>query len=618
MSIPFEKMKVSEVIMSEVYVEVRRRIFRQLVESLLFEKIVSADEIEVEEGILFRIQGVDGHQSSVTYECLGRRSLTFGRIRLTEPMMRVAQEGFSEAESFALFFYEVGKNLGINQEKQHTFIQELEQTLLKDTLAQYKRRQQKAQLLGTSYDDLEGNVMDAHPYHPSYKSRIGFTLMDNERYGPESKNRLKPIWLALHQDVARVAVMEGESYSSFLRSELGEKVVRHYDTVVRSHGCDPQSYFYLPVHPWQWENYIIPHGVDQIRKKHLIYLGVSEEDYSAQQSIRTLANVTHPQKAYLKTALHIVNTSSVRHLHPYSIASAPVISAWLEQMVQGDVYLREEARLVLLKEYAGVCYDPPSECVVAPQALYGAIGCIWRESIHPYLEPGEEAIPFNALYSRELDGNPLIHSWVQKHGLEQWVRHLVRTCIWPVVHLLVAHGVALESHAQNMIFIHREGKPERVALKDFHEGVEYYTGFLKEPQACPDFSEIHDRYKQGALNDFFEMENIDLVREMTLDALFSMNLGELSFLLADFYRYEEDLFWSLVAESLQEYAEAFPQLKARFQEINLFVPSCRLEQLTKRRLYTDEGLHLHEVPNPLYQVQEMFWCSVSTTNHKEN
>lgn len=56
--------------------------------------------------------------------------------------------------------------------------------------------------------------------------------------------------------------------------------------------------------------------------------------------------------------------------------------------------------------------------------------------------------------------------------------------IIPVIHLVVEHGIALESHGQNMILAHKEGLPVRIALKDFHEGLEFYRPFLKEMNKC--------------------------------------------------------------------------------------------------------------------------------------
>lgn len=126
--------------------------------------------------------------------------------------------------------------------------------------------------------------------------------------------------------------------------------------------------------------------------------------------------------------------------------------------------------------------------------------------------------------------------------MKDWLQLLIQKAIIPVIHLVVEHGIALESHGQNMILVHKEGVPVRIALKDFHEGLEFYRPYLKEVDKCPDFTKMHKTYANGKMNDFFEMDRIECLQEMVLDALFLFNLGELAFVLADEYGLKEEHF----------------------------------------------------------------------------
>lgn len=85
--------------------------------------------------------------------------------------------------------------------------------------------------------------------------------------------------------------------------------------------------------------------------------------------------------------MNLLNTSTLRTLKPYSVVSAPVISNWLNDVVSNDAYLMDEARLILLSEFSSVTYDTNKK------AIYGSLGCIWRESVHKYLDAQEDAIP---------------------------------------------------------------------------------------------------------------------------------------------------------------------------------------------------------------------------------
>ncbi|HDR6310212.1 TPA: siderophore biosynthesis protein [Bacillus cereus] len=589
--------KILKALESEDYISVRRRVLRQLVESLIYEEIITPVRIESKEQILFLIQGLNEDNKSITYECYGRERMTFGRISIDSLIVRV-QEEKQEIQSVSQFLEEVFRVVNVEQTKLDSFIHELEQTIFKDTIAQYERHN-KVKYTQKSYDDFESHLVDGHPYHPSYKARIGFQYRDNFQYGYEFMRPIKLIWIAVHKKYATVGYENEVIYDNVLKGEIGEYKLEAYMERIHSAGRDPKQYVFIPVHPWQWENFIIPNYANHIQDKNIIYVGKSEDDYCAQQSMRTLRNITNPKRPYVKLSLNILNTSTLRTLKPYSVASAPAISDWLSDVVSQDSYLRDESRVILLKEFSSVTYDTNKK------ATYGSLGCIWRESIHKYLDRQEDAVPFNGIYAKEKDGTPVIDTWLNKYGIENWLRLLIQKAIIPVVHLVVEHGIALESHGQNMILVHKEGLPVRIALKDFHEGLEFYRPFLKETNNCPDFTKMHKAYANGKMNDFFEMDRIECLQEMVLDALFLFNVGELAFVLADEYEWEEESFWMIVFEEIENHFRKYPHLKERFESIQLYTPTFYAEQLTKRRLYMDVESLVHEVPNPLYRARQL-------------
>ncbi|MFC4766595.1 IucA/IucC family protein [Effusibacillus consociatus] len=596
---------VFEAIQSEQFVSVRRRIFRQLIESLIYEGVISP-EVEEQQGELrFTIQGQDESGHPVVYACQGKKRFTFGRIRLnSEPVVRIGNGEASEADSLAQFLLEIRNSLGADEGRLVTFINELEQTLFKDTLAQHYRFKTGKPMRESSYDDLEGDVMDGHPYHPSYKSRIGFTFEDQYRYGPEFKPEIRPFWVAVHKNWTRAAVSRRLNLKEFLLEELGPEQVAEFAATIRDQGLDPDDYLFLPVHPWQWENRIATSHLEDLREKRLILLGTSKDVYRPQQSIRTLANSSSPKKAYLKLAMSIVNTSTGRVLAPHTVENAPSVSDWLKELAAADRFLTEETRVVLLGEVAGISYDRPARSDLVQPSIYGVLGCIWRESLHSYLEKDEEAVPFNGLCSVDLDGRPFIEPWVREAGLENWLKKLFEVSILPIVHLLYAHGIALESHAQNMVLIHKKGIPSRLGLKDFHDGIRFSKAHLTAPEKCPDLLATPEYHARVNRNSFIETDDLALVRDFMHDAFFFINLGELALFLADHYGYEENRFWSLASEVIKTYQQRFPELKDRFKRFDLFAPTIEVEQLTKRRFYPDTELRIHEVPNPLSLCQE--------------
>ncbi|WP_255314331.1 IucA/IucC family protein [Bacillus sp. FJAT-26390] len=589
--------------LSPYYVTVRRRIFRQLVESMLFEGIVAHTVMEGVAGTTWTIAGMSLSGQPVVYAFDGTRRHTFGRIRMNKgPVIRQAEESASEAESIGLFLLEIAGAIGADEQKVLHFIQELEQTLINDTMAQYKRHQEKLNLHELPYDDWESGIMDGHPYHPSYKSRIGFDMSDQQTFGPEFAEPIAPLWVAIRRERAQISHSFGTpnpGSSKWLQDQLGEQVLDKFTARIRQAGVDPDQYILLPVHPWQWRVILTSVLAADIHNHHILPLGSAEEFYTAQQSIRTLANRTAPSKAYLKLPLSILNTSTGRVLAPHTVANAPIITDWLKRITSHDPYLRDELRVILLGEVAGISYDNSHIPSPLQPKSYGALACIWRESIHTQLEKEESAIPFNALCALDTDERPFIAPWIERYGIERWLDELLKASISPIIHFLYAHGIALESHAQNMALVHREGLPVRVALKDFHDGIRFTRDGLSDAADCPDLVQTPEYHQRINRNSFIETPDFSAVRDFVHDAFFFINLGELAIFLQEQFGLDEITFWNKARLLIEQYQMRFPEHNERYSQFYLFEPLIGVEQLTARRLFPDTELRIHQVANPL-------------------
>ncbi|SFP50996.1 Siderophore synthetase component [Amycolatopsis arida] len=567
---------VQAALASPEYVAVRRRVFRQLLESLCYEgalrtRPAGADRCAVD--------GVDERGRPVCYEFTARRRFGFGRVAVgPDPVLR---DGV-EAESVTAFLTEARDALVADQEHLARFTAELAETLVKDALAQYARTERGDVLAGADHDTLESTVTDGHRYHPTYKSRVGFDLADNLAFGPEFARPVRPLWLAAHRSVTEVTVAGELREAEFLRGQVGPR----WDP-------DPAEYTMLPVHPWQWRERVGRVFAERLRRGELVVLGEDPDEFRAQQSVRTLACASAPHRPYLKLALSIVNTSTSRVLAPHTVRNAAPVTEWLRGITRGDPDLDE---VILLGEVMGSSVAAPAG---SGAEGYGALACVWRESLHAQLAPGEAAAPFTALTARERDGTPFVEGWLRAYGVREWVARLVEVAVVPLVHVLCAHGVALEAHAQNMALVHREGWPARVALKDFHDGVRFSRAHLAEPGRCPELAGTPAHH--GNRNSFLETGDVDLVTDFLLDAFCFVNLGELAILLAEAYGFAEREFWAVVRAALRDYRERRPELAERFALFDVTKLTVAVEKLTTRRLLPDTELRLHAVPNPLGQ-----------------
>jgi siderophore synthetase component len=425
---------------------------------------------------------------------------------------------------------------------------------------------------------------------------MGFTLDDNERYAPECSPGVVPLLIAVHREhcQSRTSRDVSDQDPRYLMSPQ-ERAAFEVELVQR--GLIPADYVPLPVHPWQWSAIAEAACHSAFARRELVPIGSFSDRYRPQQSIRTLANANRLEAPSLKLAMNLVNTSTSRVLAPHTVCNAAPMSDWLDELVTRTDWPEPLARPVILKEIAGVAYVPPAS--VAGQ--YGALGCIWRESVHRHLRTDEAALPVTALTHIDADGRPLIADWIARHGARAWVRNLVERVWLPVLHLLWRHGTALESHAQNMVLLHADGMPTRVALKDFHDGVRYSKQWLSS--APPALNAPPTEHVRVNPNSFIETDDAKELRDFTCDALFFVNLAEIAWFFGCHFNLEEANFWAIVSRTIHEYQIQRPDLAERFELFNCFAPELQIELLASRRFLPEIRLRTRAAANPLAKLE---------------
>lgn len=580
------------------YEEVEQRVNRQLIQTLIYEDILPYEYRSNDTG-LFLLEGKTPDGERVQYRCPGERKDSFGLVKLDcGPVLRVAGDSAPMPAGLHDVLTEIVAQFP-QSERLTAFMDELEQTLLKDLQAQSLPRPARLPASQRDYDELEGNILDAHLYHPCYKSRIGFSLDDNRRYGPEFKQSLRLHWVAVRKQNARMNHSAGIDYRMFILQELGEPEYRRFAIILHRQNKNIEDHWLIPVHPWQWDERIVSIFHPELIKQDIVWLGTGRDTYRAQQSIRTLANHSTRQKAYLKLSLSITNTSTSRILAAHTVMNGPIVTDWLQSLIERDPYAKD-LDFVILGEVLGISYDYDPMPESRKSKAYGTLGAIWRESLHRYLREGESAAPFNGLCHAEADGRPLIDPWIQPHGVHAWAERLLHVTVSPVIHMLFAHGIGMESHAQNIMLIHRDGWPARIALKDFHDGVRFSPWHLAHPERCPALVPVPASHARINRNSFILTEDLEAVRDFSCDSFFFICLAELAIFLAQHYRLPEREFWSMTAKVIGDYQARHPQHEARFQAFDVFAATFRVEELTKRRLWGDSEPRFKDVPNPLH------------------
>lgn len=541
------------------YAAARQRVVRQLVESLCYEGLLP---------VAWRPQGGElvGEvcANGPSYVLRARRRTTFDRLALT-----ALRRGDGATAGPREVLRDLADLLPAAPDRLDRFADELERTALNHALA--------------GWHGAEGD--DAHPYHPSFKSRVGFDLADNLAFGPEFGPVVTPRWVAVDRALAAATPSARTDVPALLAAELGEQLTE-FRAHLAERGRRLDDVALVPVHPWQWRERLAHRLAPLIAAGSVTDLGPAGTTYRPRASIRTLANAERADRCDLKLALGIANTSTERTLASHTVANAAPISDWLHDTAAADPTLR---RLVVLREIVGVSVDD----------LDGHLAAIWRQSPASQLRPGESAVSFMRLATPVGPTDATVRARLAHDGAGAWVRQLLDVALVPLVHLLVGHGIALEAHAQNLLLIHRDGWPARLAVQDLHDGVRFARGHLAAPRTMPALTMTPEAHLAANRNSYVEAASPADVRDFLLDALLFVNLGELAMTLQDQALLSEARFWQLARDALATHRRRHPDLAEGYDTFDVLAPTVHVEQLTARRLLPESQRRVHEVANPL-------------------
>ncbi|MEM4780938.1 MAG: IucA/IucC family siderophore biosynthesis protein, partial [Halalkalicoccus sp.] len=452
-----------------------------------------------------------------------------------------------------------------------------------------------------SYADWEGE-MGGHPWITYNKGRIGWGYDDYRRYAPESREPVRLRWLAVSRELATFVSVDGLEYDALLDAELGGHR-ETFDGRLESKGLDPEAYRLLPVHEWQWDEAIVGAFAKEVATDAIVPLGAGPDEYLPMQSIRTFANVDRPDRHNVKLPMRILNTLVWRGLPGERTEAAPLVTEYLKGIRDDDPFLREEHRLVLPGEIAGVNVDHPEfdRLDGGPYQYRELLGCVWRESVQDLIAEDERPITLSALLHVDGTGTPVLSRLVERSGLslEEWLGELFSTLLPPLLHYLYRYGTVFSPHGENTILVLREGVPTRLALKDFVDDVNVSEHPLPEIEALP-----------TELRDVLRTEPPEGLSQFVFAGLFVGVLRYVAEIAEEHHDSPEERFYRGVRETILAYQSRFPELQERFELFDLLKPTFTKLCLNRNRMlggYGDADGRPHAaehgaVRNALYEV----------------
>ncbi|WP_416982813.1 IucA/IucC family protein [Streptomyces sp. T028] len=476
------------------------------------------------------------------------------------------------------FFIELRQALGLSDEILPVYLEEVSSTLSGTCYKLTKPRITSAELVRSGFQAIETGMTEGHPCFVANNGRLGFGVHEYLSYAPETASPVRLVWLAAHRSRAAFTAGVGIEYETFLREELGAATVERFEGILREQDLDPADYLLIPVHPWQWWNKLTVTFAAEVARRNLVCLGEGDDEYLAQQSIRTFFNSSHPEKHYVKTALSVLNMGFMRGLSAAYMEATPAINDWLAQLIDNDPVLKSTG-LSIIRERAAVGYRHLEyEAATDRYSPYRKmLAALWRESPVPSLRDGESLATMASLVHVDHEGKSVAGALVEQSGLAaaEWLRHYLEAYYTPLLHSFYAYDLVFMPHGENTILVLRDGVVQRAIYKDIAEEIA-----VMDPDAVlpPEVRRIRvevpeDKKLLSIFTDVFDCFFRFLAADLAAEGIL-----------------EEDDFWRTVAEVTRSYQEANPELADKFRQYDMFAPEFARSCLNRLQLRNNQQM----------------------------
>lgn len=470
------------------------------------------------------------------------------------------------------FFIEFQHVLGISNDLLPAYLEEICNTLYGSAFKLSRDLSNVENLLEADFQTLEAAMKEGHPCFLANNGRIGFNVEDYQAFAPESAQTTQLLWLAITKKHSVFSTSDDLDYDTLISTELSSSTYTTFKHKIEQNGGEVSKYYFIPVHPWQWNNKLAYLFATDIANRDIVFLGSADDAYQPQQSIRTFFNKDNPNKRYVKTALSILNMGFMRGLSPYYMSTTPAINDWINKLIQQDPYLSATG-FSILREVAAVGYKSPMlESATDQQSPYRKmLSALWRESPLPNISSGESLMTMAGLLHVDGNGRALLSAKIAASGIstDAWLDAYLRAYLTPLLHCFYAYDLVFMPHGENIILVFDQHVPVRAIMKDIAE-------------------ECAILNKDLVLSANVQRLTVDVPDDLKVLSLltdvFDCFFRFLSAILDDQGNYDESQFWGRVASCVLDYQRDHPELEDKFRTYDLFAEEFTLSCLNRLQL----------------------------------
>ena len=480
---------------------------------------------------------------------------------------------------------DIGNDIKLDNIMLGNLVEEIQQTLYADLQSMNSlKKHTGSTLLNLSGVALQA-VLKGHPKALANKGRLGWGTPELAQYAPEYGQHFQLHFIAIKKTLTTIGIersLKETHYQTLVRmltEMMSPLQMDNLFKILEEHHISLEQYWIIPTHPWQFQHYIASQFTALFAEKSIIDLGITGDYYQAQQSIRTLSNITRPKRNDVKLPITILNTSCYRGIPGKYITSGAELSEFIQQRCDQDSFLKK-SNFKVLKEWAGIHVTNPNQIDIkqTPYRYNEMLGVILRQSPAAILAENQQDKLAAALMQNDANGHSLIAQYIEASGLDinAWLTKLFDSTVIPLYHLMCQYGIALVSHGQNLTLLMEYHIPVGLAIKDFHGDLRIVDEDFPEHADLPAHiaQQLTKLPAQYLLHDLYTGHFVTVLRFV-------------SPLLEDQLGYSEHDFYQLLSQRILHYQAQFPALAIRFKQFDLLAE--KVEKICINRVRFNMG-----------------------------
>lgn len=386
-----------------------------------------------------------------------------------------------------------------------------------------------------------------HPWHPTFKTKLGLSAEDVMALSPEFQPTLRVPVAAIRAAKAHIAFAgdEGEDDTAdayrqwFARSFPA--CWRSLQDALRAQNRTEGDWLPLPLHPYQAQRKI-PHAfADDIARGDLLLTDVCL-DATPTMSFRTVVPDGSPTLPHLKLPVSLRLTSVQRTVSPKSTVMGPRLTRLLGAILKHEQGFGHS--LDIVREDVGLHYlDAQGDDDRARH-----LSILYRANPMAKRSPALFPIPVGSLFAGSpFSGRPLATELVSlacgdhAEGAVGYFQSHAHTVLTATLSAYLLYGIAFEAHQQNsFIMVDRQYKPAQLLVRDFGDLRIHGPSLRRAGLGLDVYRPGHTVYEDDAL-----------VRDKLLHAVMLCHLSELALLLSRAYVEAEGSFFNVLRHEVE-------------------------------------------------------------------